>query len=242
VFRFKLFAVVVCTCAALSIVPAYAQTDDDEFRSQFVYGINFNTNGGIIGGAMVRYVQALSPRMYQSFGVEIVNVKHPKELRSQSYATGNTYILGKSNYLFVIRPTYGRELVLFRKAPDEGVQINAIGAIGPSLGLIKPYYIQYAYSPTNAPFEQYNPQRHSPSAILGSGPLFEGMGEIDLSLGLNARVGLNFELSGFRNSVTGFEVGFVAEAFPRQVVIIPEADNRSFFTSLYLTLFFGTKR
>jgi hypothetical protein len=61
-------------------------------------------------------------------------------------------------------------------------------------------------------------------------------------VGANLKTGISFELSGFRNSVTGFEVGFLMEAFTRRIIIIPTADNRSVFTSAYLTLFFGGRR
>lgn len=237
------FILILLCCASFSGI-AFAQEDeDDEYRSEFVYGINFNTNGGIIGGAIIKYARAMGPNMYQTFGLEIVNVKHPKELRYPSNLTGNTFIFGKQNYLFAIRPTYGRELVLFRKAPDEGVQINAIAAAGPSIGLVKPYYIVYQYSPTDQRSEQYDPEKHRVTGnIVGSGGLTEGFSEAKVNLGLNMKAGLSFELSGFRNSVTGFEVGFLLEAYPKRVILIPAAQNRSVFTSAYLSLFFGSKR
>lgn len=236
-------AIIIFLCTLFSGFAFAQEEEEEEYRSEFVYGINFNTNGGIIGGAMLKHAKAIGPNMYQTIGVEIVNVKHPKELRAQSNLTGNTFIYGKQNYLFVVRPHYGRELVLFRKAPDEGVQINAIAAAGPSLGLVKPYYILYAYSPTDVRSEPYNPDRHNDfNKVSGSGGLTEGFGQVKITPGLHAKAGLSFELSGFRNSVTGFEVGFLVEAFTKRIILIPAAQNRSSFSSVYLTLFFGSKR
>jgi hypothetical protein len=223
--------------------PALAQDEDDEeYRSEIVYGLNFNTNGGIIGGAIFKYSQALSASMYQTFGIEVVNVKHPKELRVSMNNNTNTFIAGKQNYLFAVRPQYGRELVLFRKAPDEGVQINAIAAVGPSLGLVKPYYILYSYSTTDVRSERYNPDRHDPQHIIGTGGMFEGFDELKIVPGIHLKAGLSFELSGFRNSVTGFEVGMMLEKYTSDIVLMPNAVNRSFYTSGYLNLFFGSKR
>ena len=65
---------------------------------------------------------------------------------------------------------------------------------------------------------------------------------MNITMGLHAKLGMSFELSGFRNSVTGFEVGFLAEAYTKKIIIIPAAQNRSVFSSVYLTLFFGSKR
>jgi len=236
------YAIFVIFLSSFFVAPAIAQEDEDEeYSSEFVYGLNFNTNGGIIGGAIFKYSQAISSKMYQTFGLEIVNVKHPKELRV-TYNNTNTFIAGKQNYLFAVRPQYGREFVLFRKAPDEGVQINAIAAIGPSFGLLKPYYILYSYSSTDVRSERYDPDRHDLSRIIGTGRLFDGFDEIKIVPGINLKAGLSFELSGFRNSVTGFEVGFMTEAYTKEAVIMPRANNRGFFTSGYLNLFFGSKR
>jgi hypothetical protein len=240
VLRYSFFIILIIS---LCSYPVLAQEEEDEeYRSEIVYGLNFNTNGGIIGGAIFKYSQAVSSSMYQTFGVEVVNVKHPKELRlSNQQASG--FIPGKQNYLFAVRPQYGRELVLFRKAPDEGVQINAVAAAGPTLGLVKPYYILYSYSSTDVRSEGYDPGRHTDlGRIIGNGSIFEGFDEIRIVPGIHFKAGLSFELSGFRNSVTGFEVGFMLEQYTSQIILMPQAANRSFYTSGYLNLFFGSKR
>ncbi len=237
--RYSIFIILIIS---LLSYPVLAQEEEDEeYRSEIVYGLNFNTNGGIIGGAIFKYSQAVSSSMYQTFGIEVVNVKHPKELRV-TYNNTNTFIAGKQNYLFAVRPQYGRELVLFRKAPDEGVQINAVAAIGPTLGLVKPYYVLYSYSTTDVRSERYEPDRHDLARIIGTGGMFEGFDEIKIVPGVNFKAGLSFELSGFRNSVTGFEVGFMLEKYTSDVVLMPAARNRSFYTSGYLNVYFGSKR
>ncbi len=62
---------------------AQEESDEDAYDSEFVWGVNLNTNGGLIGGVIFRYSQALDEKMYQHFALEIVNVKHPKEFRYQ---------------------------------------------------------------------------------------------------------------------------------------------------------------
>jgi hypothetical protein len=225
--------------------PAFAwaqEEEDEEYHTELSYGLNFNTNGGIIGGLMLRHATSINNTMFQTFGLEIVNVKHPKELRQQSPATGNSFIYGKQNYLFAIRPSYGREIILFRKAPEEGVRVNAIAAVGPSIGLIKPYYIAYAYSSTDTRVEQYDPEKHKQtSLILGSEGLTKFNGT-NIGLGAHIKGGLSFELGGFRNSTTGFEAGFMLEAYTKKVVLLPTAVNRSIFPSAYLNIFYKLKK
>jgi hypothetical protein len=228
----------------LASLQASAQDDDDvDAGTEFIYGVNFNSNAGIIGGVIFRYSQPLTERMYQHYGLEIVNVKHPKEFRHQTQ--GNSFIYGKTNYLIAIRPHYGREIVLFRKAPEEGVRINALAAVGPSIGLIKPYFIELAVSNTQTMIVHYDPEdpSHDQSRILGSGGLLRFNGS-SLAAGLHAKLGLTFEFGNFRSSVTGFEVGAMAEVYNREIIIVkyPTAENRQFFSSVYLNLFFGGRK
>lgn len=226
------------SCAAVA-----QDTDEEEdFQTEFMYGINFNTNGGLIGGLVFRYSTAIDPNTNQTFGLEIVNVKHPQEIKTQSATNGNNYVLGKSNYLFSIRPQYGRERILFRKAPEEGVRITAIGAVGPSIGIIKPYYIAIQTGAGDTRIEQYDPFIHNNSNDIIGAAGFARFKGTQIGVGLHAKLGLGFEIGGFRSSATGFEVGALVEAFAKKVVIVPLAENRSVFTSVYLNVFFKSKK
>src|SRR6188768_2928880 len=98
---------------------AFAQTQDSyEYNSEFVWGINKNTSGGLIGGFVFKKSRKLEERMLETFGLEIMNVKHPQEIRLNTY--GNYFTYGKSNYLYALRFQYGRDLILFKKAPQQG--------------------------------------------------------------------------------------------------------------------------
>ncbi len=233
-------------------------TDDDNYTSVTTYGITTNTNAGLLGGFVFRQSKLLSgtllgKRQFRYLSVELVNVKHPKEYQQQSLYAGSRFVYGKENYLFVLRPSYGREIQLFRRSADEGVAINAIIAAGPSLGIIKPYYVE-VQGPTQQttrtlPYATAVKQQIA-GEIIGAGGFFEGLGESKLTVGLHLKTAVSFELSAFRNNTTGIEIGFLAEAFPKTIIILPNTDpniapevgNRSFFTSGYITLFFGTKK
>ena len=117
------------------------EMEADRYDTEFVWGVSKNSAGGLIGGFMARKSRRLSDRMFESVGIELVNIKHPQEVRRNSI-TGNFYIYGKSNYLYSIRLQYGREYILFKKAPSQGVEIKAIGSVGPSIGILAPYYIE----------------------------------------------------------------------------------------------------
>lgn len=225
---------------------AYSQTQDSyDYNSEFIWGVNKNTSGGLIGGFIFKKAKKLNERLLETYGVEIMNVKHPQESRLSS-GTGNFFIYGKSNYLYAIRLQYGRDLIIFKKAPQQGVEIKAVMAAGPSIGVVAPYYIERLID--NSFFatkhEQYNPNNpfHSYSRILGTGYLFEGLGDSKIQLGANFKAGLNFELGTVKSQVTGFEVGFLLDTYFNEVVLMPSTSNTGVFPTLYFTLFYGSRK
>jgi hypothetical protein len=240
-----------CICLIIimlagSVKASFAQTQDSyEYQSEFIWGINKNTRGGLIGGFVFKKSRKLSDRLFETFGLEIMNVKHPQEVRRNSY-TGNFFIYGKSNYLYAFRFQYGRDLILFKKAPQKGVEIKAITAVGPSIGVIAPYYVEWAPNDNNfliTKREQYDPEKIDQAyKILGTGRLFEGLGESDLAIGVNLKAALNFELGLMKDQVTGFEVGFLVDAYTKPIELMPTAKSYSVYPTLFITLFYGKRK
>jgi hypothetical protein len=223
---------------------ASAQTQDSyDYQSEFTWGINKNTYGGLIGGFVFKKARKLNDRLLETFGLEIMNVKHPQEVRQNSQSTGNYFIYGKSNYLYALRFQYGRDLILFKKAPQQGVEIKAVTAIGPTLGIVAPYYIERPADQGGFVTirEPYRPGIR-PEEIYGPGRLFEGLGESTLKIGANAKLALNFELGTVKSQVTGFEAGFLVDAYTSKVIIVPSAQNYSVFPTLFFTLFYGGRK
>ncbi|MDO7845388.1 hypothetical protein Q5H92_03395 [Hymenobacter sp. M29] len=233
-----------------------APSDEQSYSKEFVYGINFNTQGGLLGGASIRSTRVLDDRLLRFWSLEGVMLKNAKEERINT-VVGGSYIDRKTNYAFVLRPSIGMQRILFRKAADAGVQVNGLLSVGPSIGLLMPYYISYDYTAARTQVinvasdeivnEQYDPLKHtSPGAILDHGPLFSGISDTKVVPGFHVRGGLSFEYGRYRDAVTGLEVGVLVEAFTKRMVILspysrPEdqAVNRQFFPSVYLTLYFG---
>jgi hypothetical protein len=232
-------------CAAC--MPVFAQTQDSyEYNSEFTWGINKNSAGGLIGGFTFKKARKLNDKMLETFGLEIMNVKHPQEVRHNSGYTGNFFIYGKSNYLYSFRFQYGRDFILFTKAPQQGVEIKAVFAGGPSLGIVAPYYIERSIDngsiSLNSINEQYDPAIHEFSDILGTGNLFEGIGDSKLQLGANLKAAINFELGFLKSQVTGFEVGFLVDSYFNSIPLMPTAENKSVFPTVFFTLFYGNRK
>lgn len=220
-----------------------AQTQDSySYNREFTWGINKNTSGGLIGGFVFKKARKLNDRILETYGLEIMNVKHPQEIRTSSQLTGNYFILGKSNYLYALRLQYGRDVILFQKAPQQGVEIKAVLAAGPSIGILAPYYVEIAEGSTATNHLQYDPDVVSPTQIYGTGRLFEGIGDSNLRIGMNLKAALNFELGTAKSQVTGFEAGFLLDAYAGEIEMVPKAKNRNIFPTLFITLFYGSRK
>lgn len=224
------------------ITTGLGQTQDSyEYQSEFTWGINKNTSGGLIGGFVFKKSRKLQTRILETYGLEIMNVKHPQEVRLNTY--GNFFTYGKSNYLYSFRFQYGRDLILFKKAPQQGVEIKAVFAAGPSLGVVAPYYVEW--SPEGQGLITFR-QQWDPSIevgeIFGPGRLFEGLGESKLVVGANIKAALNFELGTFKSQVTGFEGGFLLDAYTQKIEMVPSAKNYSAYPTLFLTFFYGVRK
>ena len=226
--------------------PPKEVVDEENFKSILSFGLTTNTNSGLLGGLMVRKEFIIDNnafhRQYHYVNLEIVSVNHYRESTTNGLGSGSGYVYGKQNYLFAVRPQYGREINIFRKSSEGGVNINAILAGGPTIGVLKPYYIQVAYGRGNYKDEIFDPLKHNLNNIAGSGGFFEGLGNSEIVPGVNLKAALNFELDAFRQSNISLEIGFLAEAYTKKINIMALTENRSVFTSGYITIFFGGKK
>lgn len=217
-----------------------AQVQDGyEYESEFTWGLNKNTSGGLIGGFVFKKSFKMTDRMLQTFGLEIMNVRHPQEVRFNS-AYGNFFTFGKQNYLYTFRLQYGRDFILFKKAPQQGVEIKAVFAAGPSIGVEAPYYVEYLKDDITIR-AQYN-ETMAKENILGPGRLFQGLGDSKIVPGLNLKAAMNFELGIFKSQVTGFEAGVLVDVYTRKIDMMVLAKNYSVYPTLFLTLFFGNRK
>jgi hypothetical protein len=227
---------------------AKVEENEDRYKTFTSGGITTNTNSGILGGAVFRQSSALSSKFlgknqYRYLAVELVNVKHPKEIAQQNFVSGSRFVYGKRNYLFSLRPEYGREVTLFNRHEDEGISISAIVAAGPTIGIEKPYMIQVQGQDGRVITKALNADDPNPyENFVGGGSFFQGFGQMKIVPGAHIKTALSFELSAFRENVTGVEIGFIAEAFTRKPNIMLMAENRSFYSSGYITLYFGSKK
>lgn len=217
------------------------------YSKELIGGILIHGDGW---GLQFYHAKFRTARDRRLLGFEVVGMKHPKEIKSFNpyYEDSRGYFYGKSNALLILRPTYGRKLQLTDKIRRSGVEVNFIWGIGPSLGLLKPVYLQIG-KPDRIPYEtivveRYDPAVHDVQNIYGRATWFNGVGEMKLYPGGFGRVAFSFEYSGQVTGLKGIEVGATVDAYPTVVPIMAELEgvtNKQFFFEFYLALQFGKK-
>lgn len=206
------------------------------------FGININSKSYFIGGLDYRFND--SKNGFYNF--EVVNIKHPNEIRFISGVTNanlfgsRPYILGKNNYLIALRAQKGFEKKLFKPDQYEGVGVKAIFAGGISIGFLKPYFIKYLTLSDEVVQEQFDPSKHSNfDKIQGPSGLFYRFEKTKIVPGLNFKSALLFEYQGFKHFRTTVETGFLVEAYAKKLEIIPRARQEFLYVSVYAIISIG---
>lgn len=206
---------------------------DKKDLSEVSLGLNSNTNGGLISGLNFRYTYDIKDKKYRLFALEFTNVKHEKEERFSSNNAGS-YIPGKVSYLIALRPSYGFEKNLFGKYAENGVKLNFTQAFGPTIGLVKPYYVEY-----DGVLVPYSPSNHSLSLITGDAGIMYGLNQSKINLGVHSRTSLNFEYGPADYLRIGIEPGITLEAFSKKNNLMVIREERRFYSAFFLHFYYG---
>jgi hypothetical protein len=236
--------IVIFFSSLVGIGQTSGSAEEELYQSEIVWGVNKNSNGGLIGAVFLKYSWRNNNQWLKSLGLEVANVKHPQETK-QGLASGSSFIFGKTNYLYAIRPSFGVERILSKKEPQQGIQISVIASGGPTLGIHAPYYLEVRESAGNNQFYFITRQaRAIESNVSSTGRPLQGIFESDIIPGIHLRTGLSFEYGSFRSNVSGIEIGAMLEAYTKRVILMPLASepNRSFFPSVYAAIYFGSRR
>lgn len=236
----KLFLLLTLSLACFT---AYGQleVDEDEYENEFTLGLNANSNSGLIGGFNFTYSRKRSPKTWHYYSLEVVNVRHEKEIKL-STINSSSFFPGKTNYLFSIRPSYGRVINLFKKYPEDGVRLNFNYAGGPTIGLLKPYFIEYNFLESGNNIVRdvaYDPTEHTIDRIQGDSGLLFNLNESRFKLGAHLRTALNFEYGPFPDMMIGVEAGSTFEVFASEIILNQNMNNRQFYPAFFFHLYYG---
>ncbi len=229
------------------------------YDREFTVDLRFlQTNGfslGINRAKLKTYY--LTPFYHFSIG----ELKHIKEFRRQSFeSTGFTgignnqsYIFGKKNNLYVVRGGYGQKRYFSEKAKVKGLAVGMAWEIGPTLGLLKPYYLDLGYPTDNGTNRTYRPEKFTEenravfldyTRVGGSVGLGKGLSELSIRPGVHATASAHFDWGAFDEFVKAVEAGFMVDVFFGDTDIMVDlegVENRPFFLNVFVNLQLGKR-
>ena len=227
------------------IIPPDGESTGEQvlYRNEMHGGAFIHTNGL---GVFFRKGKHITGKRMRFLEIEMLNMKHPKGYRGVNpfEERARQYIYGKQNSLAIIRPGFGFQNVIHGKDKRKGVEVRCHYFAGPSIGLIKPVYLEIIISENNERshiIEKYDSQRHHLDNIYGKAPFTRGLGELRVEPGIYGKFGLSFEYSGYDDYVKALETGIVVDAYTRKVPIMALAENNQVFVNFYISFLFGKR-
>lgn len=199
------------------------------------------------------------------YNIEFGELKNPREFRqSFDYFQGTTFsdvsrpfIFGKQNKFFVLRGGFGEKRLLSEKARRKGLAVGASYQAGPSIGFLKPYYLEFLVRVPDGGriikvSEKYSVENEHRfldiTSIYGGGGFSKGLSEVSVVPGLNLRGALHFDWGAFDAVVKAIEAGFVVDFYFRKIPIMVESPNLEnvknspLFVNVYINLQLGKRK
>ena len=180
------------------------------YRKEIAYEFRLHTNGPLMFGVNFGEIKSYYKTNY--YHLSLGFMKDPRE-RSQNknraigFNTSSSFALGKQNSVIVLRGGMGRKQFISEKAKRKGIAIGYDYQIGPSIALMKPYYLELIYpiGGGNPPQSEIREERFSEenrakfldeggNSVFGGTSYFKGFGEMSIIPGIQGKLGLFFSL------------------------------------------------
>jgi hypothetical protein len=215
------------------------------FKKEALGGAFIHSQGW---GLFFRNATILSIYRKRFWEIETASMHNPKEHKTQNslYPDAKGYDYGKLNAIQIFRFGLGYYQMLYRKNNEQCVEVDAVYALGPSIAVAKPVYLQIIETTQNPnefllSTEKYDPNLDTPANIYGRASFFNGIGQSAIYPGGYARLGLNFDYANRHNRVKAIETGVEVDVYPKIIPIMAFTPNQQYFVNLYLSFSLGKR-
>jgi len=216
------------------------------YKREQAFGAVIHTSGW---GLTYRYGNYTSGFTRNTYEVDLVGIKHPKEIQTFSsvFDNSNGYVFGKQNSIILLRAGFGKYRTFISKQSVRGIAISSIVNVGLSFAYAKPVYLEVIKIDTLdghiiSEVEKYDPEIHSQGDIIGKASWFRGLFGGKFYPGLYLKVGLNFESSRQPEKINAIEVGGILDLYFQKIPILANEFNQYYFFNLYVSITFGSKK
>jgi hypothetical protein len=215
------------------------------YRDERTFAVLLNSNGL---GVNYRYGKRIDAFRKTIFDIDLVNIKHPKEVKistSQFYFTNRSIVYGKLIHFYNLRLGIGVQNEMFRKFDRGGISIRRYFAVGPAVGIQKPiYYILGIDEDANGIYEAQKVEKFTndhpqTSTIIGKASYFKGFNEISFTPGAYGKLGIMFEFGKMDEVIHALDAGIVTDLFIKKIPIMAIENNNQIFFSLFVSYRFG---
>lgn len=223
------------------------------YNRETTFNLKLTTNRGIVAG--MEWGRLRTYYKTTTFNINLGEIRHIKEQRQSADPTLSRsfrpYVFGKQNNFLVVRSGWGAKRYYSEKARVKGVAVGMSYSIGPTLGLLKPYYLALTYQgdvPGNNRIvhEKYSEENANvflnETRILGASPYTTGFSEMKILPGANATIAFHMDWGAFDEFVKAFEIGAMLDVFPKNVPIMVSEENTPFFFNFFVNLQLGKRR
>lgn len=228
-------------------------------RKELSGGLALNTNGwgAYIDLGKVKSNEGKQSDMFYNvrmWQLDFEEIKDPHEKKSNStdvngagsYAGGkiNPFIYGKINNFYALNLDYGYRKMIAGKPEPGTISIHWVGAVGLSVGLLKPYYLQAYYNGVQQNIKYSDQTKDAfltPGDIVGAAGFSQGLGETKIIPGLHLRTGLHFDFATSRKTILAVETGMNAECYTQSIPLMALQKNVPYFFNLYAAFQFGKR-
>lgn len=207
------------------------------------YGLNFR-RGYFDDGYRLR-----------GYEIDAFMLRHPKEIKypaAPNFTNARSFVFGKMNSLYSLRFGYFREYTLVDKTDKGTVSVSMIASGGPTLGILKPVYLQIAKiveGDIREVTERYDPEVHDLGYIFGASSFFKGFDDLSMRVGVYGKCGFIFDYNYSDSHITSLEVGGIIDYYPGWFGLYQESgppvmaftQNPSVWWQLYISFNFGKK-
>ncbi len=264
----RVFIITISLFCFLSIVNAQNTIQPRQFSNpsagivydkEFSMDLRLHTNGWAIA-ANFGEIKTFYKTRYWHF--ELGELKHPKQFRhSFDYPsqwgnrTSKSFFFGKQNNLYALRAGVGIKRYYSEKAKRKGVAVGVTYEGGPTLGLQKPYYLDFLTPQNGGEDITIVSQKYTGDnideflnveRIYGASGFRKGLSEIIPVPGVHGKIAVHFDWGAFDEFVKAFEAGIMVDVFLKEIPILVDdtlfPENRPYFVNLYLTLQLGKRR
>ncbi len=230
------------------------------YKNEFSVGIKLLSNSWSIFGERAKILSIWKTRFFDFAFMEYKNYKQTKQQPVDYYNissfldSNKDYFFGKQNNFYVIHLGYGYKKRIADKADKNGVRLSMTYLGGFSLGLTKPYYLEYidstyveenvtTYIIVNERYSEENADKFLDESLITSASGFSlGLREIKPIPGVYGKIGLNFDWASNDQFVKALEVGVNLDVYYKRVPIMVGSDhNKPYFLGAYLSFQMGKR-